>query len=140
MATTRRKKQDEGGGLFDAALVKVDQLPQQPSDVSLCIAAYYDGFKAKFGFRPIMRGGQAGRKFKDELIPAWGRDEVIAVIQDFFESKEPRIVNSDYSFGWFLANAQALKLRRAGRTAAKSLSPAAQANIEAARRVLGGGQ
>lgn len=58
---------------------------------------------------------QWGRFAKDikALIGAWGEDVVLALIQDFFATTDPRVARGQYSQADFLYHAQYLRLRSA---------------------------
>lgn len=105
---------------------------KRPVPVQRVIDRFHDKFLARFGFKPDPRG--FGRFAKDvtTLISAWGEDEVVGLIDDFFATRDPRIVRSDYTQAAFLNLAQYLRVRhgnvRDERTAA---------NVDAAARATG---
>lgn len=75
------------------------------------VAMFHDEFFTRFGFKPDPRqNGRLGKDFKT-MLTSWSVDELKAVIQLFFRTKDPQVMRSDYSPAAFLRLAQHLRVR-----------------------------
>lgn len=100
-------------------------------DIAKCINHYATRFKERFGFKPKINGGKDGKHFK-EILSTW-KDEggcalVISLLDEFFATRDPRVLRSDYSVGAFYSLAQYLRL------AANRTDDRTMANLDAASR------
>lgn len=69
---------------------------------------FHDRFVSERGFKPLGMGRLA--KILKEQEVAWGRSAVFQVIDRFFSSSHPRIVNSDYGVATYQQMAQWLMM------------------------------
>ena len=96
-------------------------------NIKRCVDLFFEKFSQKFGFPPKINGGKDGAHFK-EILATWDVDVVVALVDEFFSTTDPRIVRSDYTIGAFYSLAQYLRLR-GNRTDDRTL-----ANLDAASR------
>lgn len=122
-----------GDSLFDDPVGKAKRAngkALQTSAIARVEARYIERFEAKFGFTPKIAYGKE-RKLLQGLIAPWGESDVLALVDEFFATTDPKIVRSDYTLTAFAYHAQHLKLhghRTDDRTAD---------NIDAATRAMG---
>ncbi|HET9024317.1 MAG TPA: hypothetical protein VFN64_07065 [Burkholderiaceae bacterium] len=104
----------------------------EPS-VKRAVDCFHDRFVERFGFKPDPRYyGRFARDVK-QLIAAWGEKEVLALIDEFFATRDPRVARSDYTAAAFLGLAQHLRVRQTGQAADERT----QQNLDAADRAMG---
>lgn len=63
---------------------------------------------------PVIHGGKDGNHFK-HLVATYGEEPTLRLVEEFFETTDPRVVRSDYTVGALFSLAQHLMLRRAGK-------------------------
>lgn len=94
---------------------------------------FHDRFLARFGFKPDPRGyGRFGREVKP-LLATWGEAAVRGLVEDFFRTRDARILASDYSMATFLFHAQRLRIRQVE----AEVDPRTARNLDAADRAAG---
>lgn len=93
---------------------KKEQAPKP--DVARCIETYELTFEARHGCKPPRPKGGYGRFGADvkPLIEAWGVEEVLSLIDEFFYTRDPMVLRTDWKPEDFTRLAQRLKLRRTG--------------------------
>ena len=120
------EKADKGTGL-----AKVSESP-----VVRCEAAFKAAFAARFGFAPRIAFGRDRKHLKD-MVTAWGEDEVLRLVGEFFASRDPKVAagwDADYGIAHFSRVAQYLKIGGAG----GRLSARTAANADTVARALKG--
>ena len=103
-----------------------------PADprIQVAIDRWYEGYRAKHHMKPVaFNGGHAGRHFK-AMLAVLDEADVHWCIDEFFRTREPRVTQSNYSFGVFSMHSTYLLQRRNGHALQ---DPKAAANYEAAR-------
>lgn len=96
--------------------------------------AFHDAFLERFGFKPDPRQySRFGKEIKP-LLATWGELEVLRLINEFFSTRDPRVVRSDYTMMAFLGLAQYLRVRQTG---ASTRDDRTLRNIDAAARATG---
>ena len=78
---------------------------------------------------PEIKGGKHGAIFR-KMLATWNDETVLALIEEFFTTTDPRIVRGDYTVEWLYTNAQYMLTSR-GR-----LDPLTAANVDAGRRAM----
>lgn len=101
--------------------------------IKTCIDLFHTRFKERFGFPPVIHGGKDGSHFQ-KLIATWGEINTKWVIEEFFETSDPRVHRCDYTVGALFNLAQHLMLRRNG---ARNIDERTASNIDAAARATG---
>lgn len=88
--------------------------------VKRVIDKYYTMFRARFGFRPKISGGKDGKLVKD-MVSTWGEEDVLLLVDQFFSSRDARVLRCDYSIGALSSLAQGIMIDiTAGRVDATS--------------------
>lgn len=122
--------------------------PSTTTGVKACMDRFYDKFVAKFNpgidatavpkehlVTPLIKGGKHGKMFK-ELIASWSEQQVFAIIDTYFTTRDTQITRSDYSLDFFFLKAQYLRLLNAGKR--NDLTQRQHANVAAAQKAMGG--
>lgn len=98
--------------------------------IKVAIDAFHDAFVKRHGFRPQIHGGKDGAHMKS-MIATWGLDDVLALIETFFTTTDPRVLRCDYTIGALFNLAHHVKLIDARPTDHKTAS-----NVDAATRAM----
>lgn len=88
-----------------------DESANSPAPTKVVIDYYHDRFVAKFNRKPNINGGKDGQVAK-KLTTKYGLDEVLNLLDQFFDSEDPFIQQSGYTMGAFYS--QVNKLLTAG--------------------------
>lgn len=89
---------------------KVKEPPS--SDHQRVMGHYYTSFQEKFGVKPVIAGGKDGDLIK-KLLAQKPVDEIIVLLDDFFNSQDSFIKNSGYTLGAFFSQVNKLATKRA---------------------------
>lgn len=106
---------------------------ERTSEVQRCIDRFFERYEQKWAMKPLLHGGKHGTQFKT-MVTSWGVDEVLALLDEFFTTRDARIMRSDYSLDAFFYNAQHLRLQR---VRGQRPDDRQARNIEAAERATG---
>jgi DNA-binding transcriptional ArsR family regulator len=105
--------------------------PVAASPVTRCMSEFKAAFQSRFGNQPLIEHGKDESRIK-QMVQVYGESRVLMLVPRFFNSSDPRILQSDYTVGDFYRRAQGLNIgpRLGERTAA---------NVDAAARASGKG-
>lgn len=73
---------------------------QKNPEVKIFIDYYHDKFLKKFGEKPVIEDGKDGKIIK-RLLNSYGLEKLKTLLDTFFESDDPFIINSGYTIGAF---------------------------------------
>lgn len=104
--------------------------------VKRCVDAFHQKHIARHGCAPLRPDyGRFAREVKSMLASAT-EHELVELMDDFFSTRDPRVVRSDYKPMDFVYLAQHLRLKRNGR---KTMDLRVVRDLDAAARATGRG-
>lgn len=90
--------------------------------VRAVIDYYHDLFVQQFGEKPVIQGGKDGATVK-RLVAAYGVDKLKTLLDAFFESRDPFVVQSGYTLGVFSSQVNKLLLATRSRASPTRAAP-----------------
>lgn len=76
--------------------------------------SYHDAFFAKFGEKPLIRGGKDGKLLK-EIVGLYGIEKTKNLLREFFDSEDEFIQQTGYTIGVFYGQVNKLLIVLSGK-------------------------